>query len=334
MSSTASGKGMLEPVHCGRRRGRGESAGTALEQAVQRAKSSSGRTSLAGKPASRTTSLSYASGSSPARLPSAANESLRRPLLSPNSRHTRSASSGLAFFHASTLPTIEGVLDPASTSARTRSVCGGRAKDETEPAVEGEVQAGLREGERAARRSAPVICRQVEGRGIRSRSRESAEEKGEGKRTHGRLARRVGAEQVAEALDGKAAVRLAAVDGRRDVEPAADLALRERVHVLREVVQQLDRLGVRVGQAALLRRARRVGVKARGPVQDEGRRERRDHGGRRAEARLVHVADRASERRERDGRVLRAREDGVSTSPCLSRGRAARKGGRTVRDCE
>lgn len=116
------------------------------------------RTSLAGRPASRAASASYALGSSAARAVKAANESRNLPLLLPSSAHTRSASSGLAFFHASTFPTMLGVLDPASTSARRRSVCGGREKDETEPAVEGAVQAGLSEGDRAVRRSWLVIC--------------------------------------------------------------------------------------------------------------------------------------------------------------------------------
>jgi hypothetical protein len=115
-------------------------------------------TSLAVAPANRATSRSYALASFFAASLNSANTSLSASLLLPNSLQTRSDSSGAAFFHCITLPTMLGVLDPASTSARMRTVCGGRLKGRTEPAVEGAVQAGFREGERTDTMSLPEIC--------------------------------------------------------------------------------------------------------------------------------------------------------------------------------
>ena len=85
----------------------------------------------------------------------------------------------------------------------------------------------------------------------------------------------------------EACVHLAAKDGRRDVEAAADLALCETVDVLREVVRELP--SVARGFGAAFRRERVCGddVEVQEEADDEGGYERRG----RPEAGLMHVRE-------------------------------------------
>lgn len=112
----------------------------------------------------------------------------------------------------------------------------------TEPAVVESVHLGFFAGDKIDKSSSAGTC------GSTHRS-PSAFEAGTSQQEGGLRATHrssTSLEQVSETLDRKATVRLAAMHSSRDVKATADLALRERVHILREVVQERGRLSVRI----------------------------------------------------------------------------------------
>lgn len=118
-----------------------------------------------------------------------------------------------------------GVFEPASTSAKRRVVPGGRLKSRTLPEVDASGAQSSEEGKSPESRSEGVTW-------IRESVRYH-----KGKVTVA-CTYTVALEQRAQALWAEARIHLAAPDGRGHVKAAADFALRLRVCVLCDIVDQ------------------------------------------------------------------------------------------------